>query len=187
MVVGILAFHGDVAEHIEVLTKLKVQSIEVRTLDDLEKVDRLIIPGGESTVMSRFLYMTGMDRVIRKRVAKGDLAVYGTCAGAILVAQKVKGKNAPSPLGLINIVVERNAYGTQMQSFEADLKVRGISEPIHAAFIRAPIITKIGSGVEILSVFDGNPVLVRQGRVLAGTFHPEARGEIAIHKLFLSL
>ncbi|NOS67565.1 MAG: pyridoxal 5'-phosphate synthase glutaminase subunit PdxT [Candidatus Peribacteraceae bacterium] len=187
MKIGVLSFHGDFAEHISVLTALKVQSMEVRTLEDLEQVDRLIIPGGESTVIAKFLQMTGMDRVIRKRVAKGKLAVYGTCAGAILVAAKAKGKNAPSSLGLINIVVERNAYGSQMQSFEAALKVKGIAESVNGSFIRAPIITKAGRGVEVLSMHDGKPVLVRQGRVLAGTFHPETRGEIAIHKLFLSL
>lgn len=187
MTIGVLAFHGDFAEHIEVLLSLKVKAIEVRSLEDLAKVDRLIIPGGESTVMSEFLESTGVGRTIQKRVNEGTLPVYGTCAGAILLARKVRGKNSPKPLKLINIVIDRNAYGNQPQSFSAKVSVRGIKEPMQVAFIRAPKITKVGRKVEILAVHDGDPILVRQGKVLAGTFHPEVRAEKRIHEIFLRL
>lgn len=190
MTVGILAFHGDFAEHIDLLGSMGVHSIEVRSLKDLEKVDRLIIPGGESTVMARFLEETGVGEEIKKRTGKSSkhpLAVFGTCAGAILVAKNATGKKAPPPLRLIDIDVDRNAYGTQMNSFETEIKVRGLKRPLPAAFIRAPKITRVGSSVEILSVHDSTPVLVRQGRVLAATFHTEVRGETALHEMFLRM
>lgn len=187
MTAGVLSFHGDVAEHLDVLRSLKAKAIEVKSIDDLQQVDRLIIPGGESTVITRFLQMSGLDKQIIKRVKEGSLAVYGTCAGAILLARKATGKNAPRSLGLIDIVVNRNAYGTHMQSFEADLKIKGSKKTLPVAFIRAPAITKTGKGVEVLATFKNTPVLVRQGRVLAGTFHPEVRGETLVHELFLTL
>lgn len=185
MTVGVLAFHGDFAEHIALLRSMKQNAIEVRSVDDMKNITHLIIPGGESTVMSRFLIETGVGNQIKTRVNEGSLAVYGTCAGAILLARKVTGKNAPKPMGLMDILVNRNAYGTQMQSFETEISLK--KEKIAVAFIRAPIITKAGKGVEILAAHDDQPVLVREGRVLAGTFHPEARSETAIHKLFLTL
>jgi 5'-phosphate synthase pdxT subunit len=187
MTAGVLAFHGDVAEHTDVLHSLKAKTIEVRTLDDLAAVDRLIIPGGESTVMAHFLELTGVGKEIQKRTAKNDLAVYGTCAGAILLAKTITGKNAPKGLGLLDITVERNAYGTQIQSFASDLRVKGIPGAIEVSFIRAPMITKVGKSVDVLASHDGHPVLVKQGRLLAGTFHPEMRGETALHRLFLGL
>ena len=186
MTVGVLSFHGDFAEHLEILQSLKVTGLEVRSVDDLKRVDRLIIPGGESTVMARFLADTGVGVAIQKRAKDGTLPVYGTCAGAILIGKKATGKNAPSTLGLMDIIVDRNAYGTQMQSFHVDLKITGIKKPIPAAFIRAPIITKVGVGVEVLAMYKGNPVLLKQGKILAGTFHPEVRGQTEIHRLFLS-
>ena len=187
MCIGVLAFHGDVAEHLEILQMLNVMGIEVRSVEDLSRVERLIIPGGESTVMGRFLDMTGVGKEIQRRVNDESLAVYGTCAGTILVARKITGKNPPRPLGLINIVVDRNAYGTQAHSFATDLSVRGMEKAMRVAFIRAPVITKVGRGVEVLSEFDGNPVLVRQERVLAGTFHPEVRGDTGLHQFFLNI
>ncbi len=187
MTVGVLSFHGDFAEHIAILHSMKQKAIEVRSVDDLTRIDHLIIPGGESTVMSRFLVMTGVGKEIQKRVKDDSLAVYGTCAGAILLARKVTGKNSPAILGLMDIRIERNAYGTQLESFQCNLKIKGVKKPLPVAFIRAPIITAVGKGVEVFSTHDGNPVLVRQGRVLAGTFHPEVRGETAIHEMFLTL
>lgn len=187
MTVGVLSFHGDFAEHLDVLRSLKVKNLEVRSTDDLQKVSHLIIPGGESTVMSQFLSSTGVGKEIIRRVKEKSLAVYGTCAGAILIARKATGKNAPKTLGLIDIVVDRNAYGTQMQSFQADLAVKGFVKPLPVAFIRAPVITKNGKNVEVLAVHNGHSVLVKQGRILAGTFHPEVCGESAVHRLFLSL
>lgn len=196
MVVGVLAFQGDFAEHIDVLTKMRVKTVLVRSLEDLSKVDALIIPGGESTVIGKFLQETGMGKEIVRRVkagrqkgrtAEGSLFVYGTCAGAILLARKVKGKNVLRPLGLIDIVVDRNAYGSQADSFEAALKIVGTKEMISVSFIRAPKITHTGRRVTVLAEFGDNPVLIRQGNVLAGTFHPEMRFEPAIHRYFLTM
>ncbi len=192
--VGVLAFQGDFAEHMQVLHSLNAEAIEVRNLEDLAKVDRLIIPGGESTVMAKFLESTGMRQQIIARVeaepnakSQKPLAVYGTCAGAILLAKEVTGKNSPQPLGLMDITVDRNAYGTQLQSFEADIVVKNINTPIHCSFIRSPKITRVGPDVEILASHEGVPVLVRQGRLLAATFHPEVRGNTVIHEMFLAL
>ena len=187
MTIGVLAFHGDFAEHIELLRSMKRSAVEVRSVEDLQDVSHLIIPGGESTVMSGFLTSTGVAAAMQKRVKEGSLAVYGTCAGAILLARKITGKNSPRSLGLMDMTVERNAYGTQLQSFSADLRMKGITGKLPVAFIRAPIITTVGKGVEVLASMKGSPVLVRQARLLAGTFHPEVRGQTAIHKLFLSL
>jgi 5'-phosphate synthase pdxT subunit len=189
MVVGVLAFQGDFAEHIEVLSRLHVPSLEVRTKDDLSKIDGLIIPGGESTVIAQFLTSTGVGKEIQRRLKDKThpLAVYGTCAGAIVLARKATGKNAPRTLGLIDIVIDRNAYGTQIESFETVVDIRGIKEPLSVAFIRAPKIIRTGRAVEILAHDQGLPVLVRQGRVLVGTFHPEVRSETALHQYFLDV
>lgn len=187
MIVGVLAFHGDFAEHLEVLRSLKVKCLEVRSTDDLTKVNRLIIPGGESTVMARFLEETGVGDAIKKRVTERSLPIYGTCAGAILLARKATGLNPPKTLRLIDITVERNAYGTQLESFSADLRIKGVKSPLPVAFIRAPVITWVGKDAEVLATHQGKPVLVRQARILAGTFHPEVTGEKRIHEMFLTL
>lgn len=214
--VGVLAFQGDFAEHHAILRKLKVASIDVRNLTDLAQVDALIIPGGESTVMAKFLEESRVGKEIIRRAripsslaplqtrlrqgnvgqeaegknkthASTSLTIFGTCAGAILLARKATGKNAPRTLGLIDITIDRNAYGTQTDSFEAKLKVRGMKKTVPASFIRAPKITRVGKGVEVLAEHDGVPVLVRQGNVMVATFHPEVRGETGVHELFLSL
>ncbi len=189
MVVGVLAFQGDFAEHIDVLSRMHVPSVEVRSCDDVSKVDALIIPGGESTVIAKFLSESGVGAEIRKRVAskKHPLIIYGTCAGAILLAKRVTGKNAPKVLGLIDVTLDRNAYGTQIDSFEAEIKVSGIQKPVPVAFIRAPKITSVGKGVDILAKFRGEPVLVRQGRVMIGTFHAEVRTSAEMHRIFLAM
>ncbi|MSR67355.1 pyridoxal 5'-phosphate synthase glutaminase subunit PdxT [Candidatus Peribacteria bacterium] len=198
MVVGVLAFQGDFFEHIEVLHSLRVPAIEVRSLTDLSKVGALIIPGGESTVIAKFLEETGVGKEIIRRIQSGStdprsrssaphpLFVYGTCAGAIVLSKKVTGKNAPRTLGLIDITIDRNAYGAQLQSFEAEIRVKGISGKIPVSFIRAPKIMRVGKTVDVLAEYGGVPVLVRQGRVLIGTFHPEVWGDRRIHQLFLS-
>ncbi len=188
MVTGVLAFQGDFAEHLQVLSRMHMPSVEVRTKDDMSKIDALIIPGGESTVIAKFLEETGVGREIQKRIknVKHPLRVYGTCAGAIVLARKATGKNAPKTLGLIDAVVDRNAYGTQVDSFEAELKISGIRKPVPVAFIRAPKIVSVGKGLEILSRFRGEPVLIRQGNVMIGTFHAEVRDCTDIHRMFLA-
>lgn len=189
MIVGVLAFQGDFAEHIDVLSRLHVPSVEVRTKDDMLKIDALIIPGGESTVIAQFLSDTGIGAEIQKRMksTKHPLHIYGTCAGAILLARKATGKHAPKTLGLIDAVVERNAYGNQISSFEAELKISGIRKLVPVAFIRAPKITAVGKGVDILAKFRGELVLVRQGNVMIGTFHAEVRASTDVHQLFLGI
>lgn len=189
MTVGVLAFQGDIAEHVEMLHSLRVPAVEVRSTDDLAKVDALIIPGGESTVIGKFLTETGTGKEIshRSRDKKHPLVVYGTCAGAIVLARTVTGKNAPKSLGLIDITIERNAYGTQAESFEAELTVRGLRTALPVSFIRAPKITRVGRSVEVLAQHDGDPVLVRQENILVGTFHPEMRGARDVHRLFLQM
>ena len=186
MTIGVLAFQGDFAEHIDVLRTLKVSAIEVRSLEELSRVGALIIPGGESTVIAKFLWETGMGKEIISRVHNNSLCVFGTCAGAILLAKHVTGKNVPKSLGLLDITIDRNAYGTQIESFEASLKIKGLKNPLKAAFIRAPKITRVGKDVEVLASHKGVPVLVRGGAVMAATFHAEVRGETVLHELFLA-
>jgi pyridoxal 5'-phosphate synthase pdxT subunit len=183
MKIGVLAFHGDFAEHLQVLADLGTPAIEVRGLEDLKSVDKLIIPGGESTVMAKFLESSGVGAEIKRR----KMPVYGTCAGAIVLSKRATGKNSPKTLGLIDIDVERNAYGTQVDSFEAVLTVKGIKTPVDVSFIRAPVITRVGKDVEVLATYQGKPVLVRQGNILAGTFHPEVRGQTKIHEMFVDM
>ncbi len=187
MTVGILAFQGNVAEHRAILTDLALPSIDVRSVADLDRCDGLIIPGGESTVMSQFLLKTGLMEDIRRRVLSPDirspLRILGTCAGAILLAQKVISSYAVPSLQLLDIDVQRNAYGSQVDSFDVLLKVKGVKTPVHGSFIRAPKMTRIGSDVEVLAEHGGVPVLVRLGSIVACTFHPEMRSSRAIHEL----
>ena len=175
MSIGVLALQGDFAEHIAVLRSINVEVVEVRSVADLETVDRLIIPGGESTTMLKLLASTGLDVAIKQRHVDGSLPVFGTCAGAIVAAA----------LGLIDIEIDRNAYGSQLQSFQVNLTVDGIDDPLSASFIRAPMITKVGSDVTVLAEHDGHPALVRSGFVLVSTFHPEVHGETRVHQLWL--
>jgi 5'-phosphate synthase pdxT subunit len=189
--IGVLAFQGDFAEHIDVLQKLGVDAVEVRSLEELSHINALILPGGESTVIARFLRETGVGEEITKRVngskGKKPLTVFGTCAGAIVLAKEATGKNAPETLGLIDITVDRNAYGTQVDSFETSLSIKGIPKPVPVVFIRAPKITRVGKEVEVLAKQAGIPVLVRQGNVLVATFHSEVRSSKAVHALFLKI
>ncbi len=188
MHVGIVAFQGDVLEHQEICQSLGVHVTEIRSSADLDaSITHVILPGGESTVIARFLAETGVGEQLIKRAGDESLAIYGTCAGAILLAGEATGKNAPKTLGLLDITVDRNAYGTQRDSFEASLTISGIDHPVTSAFIRAPRITWIGQDVDVLASYKEEPVLVRSGRILAGTFHPEVRGDPSVHQFFLSL
>ena len=173
--IGILSLHGNVSQHQAVLDQLGQEHIEVKTIDDLTNVDRLIIPGGESTVMLKLLHELRLDAAITNRAQAGALPILGTCAGVIVLQE----------LGLLDIDVECNAYGSQLHSFEAGVLIDG--QPIIVAFIRAPIIQSIGPDVKMLAQHNGHPVLVRQGSHTAATFHAEARGETAVHKLWLRL
>jgi len=154
----------------------------VRTAKDLEGVDALIIPGGESTTIAHLMKESGLELAIRER---SGMPIYGTCAGLILLAREVL-EGYPQGLGLLDITVDRNAYGRQVDSFEATVDIKGLGG-FHAVFIRAPKIVRLGAGVEVLAEHDGAPVFVRQGRVLATSFHPELTDDLRIHEYFLKL
>jgi len=186
MKVGVVALQGDVREHREVLDALGVDAPEVRAPADLAALDALILPGGESTTISQLLASSGLLDALTERIADG-LPVLGTCAGAILLATDVlDGRPDQSSLGALDVTVRRNGYGTQLQSFEADLDVDGLDgAPFPGVFIRAPLLERVGDAVDVLAVHDGHPVLVRDGPVWASTFHPELSGDLRVHQRFL--
>jgi 5'-phosphate synthase pdxT subunit len=186
MKVGVVALQGDVREHREVLDALGVDAPEVRTPADLSALDALILPGGESTTISQLLTSSGLLDALHERIADG-LRVLGTCAGAILLATDVlDGRPDQASLGALDVTVRRNGYGTQLQSFEADLDVEGLDgRPFPGVFIRAPLFERVGDTVEVLAVHRDRPVLVRDGPVWASTFHPELSGDLRVHQRFL--
>jgi 5'-phosphate synthase pdxT subunit len=190
MTVGVLALQGDFREHIAMLEQLDVEAVEVRTPEELAAVDALVIPGGESTTIGRLASIYGLIEPIAQRCDAGMPAL-GTCAGMIFLAGSTAQGDQPQ-LGVLDACVRRNAFGRQVDSFEADLDVVGLDEPMHAVFIRAPWMEKIGSDVEVLaSVIDTDgethPVLVRQGRILATSFHPELTGDTRLHEMLVAL
>ena len=188
MTVGVLALQGDFREHIAMLESIGSDALEVRTPTDLSMVEALVIPGGESTTIGKLAERYGLIEPIRERSA-GGMAVLGTCAGMIFLASATVEGYQPQ-LGVLDAVVQRNAFGRQVDSFEADLDVAGLEDAMHAVFIRAPWIDKVGPDVEVLaSVTDPHgvlhPVLVRQGRILASSFHPELTGDTRLHQLMV--
>ena len=189
--VGVLALQGDFREHVGMLDAMGCRVTEVRTPEELHKVDALVIPGGESTAIGRLARIYELIEPLRRRVEEG-MPVLGTCAGMIFLGAATTGPEQPQ-LGVLDIVVQRNAFGRQIDSFEADLDVAGEDEPFEAVFIRAPWIVKVGRDVEVLAtVQDGGtgesrPVFVRQGHVLATSFHPELTGDDRIHRMLLDL
>lgn len=184
--VGILAVQGNIAEHRSVLHALGQSSVDVRSPADLERCTHLIIPGGESTVMAQFLESEKMRDPIVQRATDGSLAILGTCAGAILLAKEVTGHRAPQSLPLLDITIERNAYGSQTDSFE-DVIDAGPIGMLRCAFIRAPRITRVGKSVDMLASRQAEPIIVRCGRIIATTCHPEQRGETGLHRWFFSI
>jgi 5'-phosphate synthase pdxT subunit len=187
MKVGIVALQGAFREHREVLDALGVDAIEVRAPDALAAVDALILPGGESTTIGKLLVTSELLPALADRLADG-LAVLGTCAGLILLATEVLDGRPDQPsLGVLDVTVRRNGYGTQLQSFEAPLEVDTLGAPFPGVFIRAPRVERAGPGVEVLARHDGQPVLCRQGAVWASTFHPELSGDLRVHQQFLEL
>lgn len=186
MKIGVLAVQGDVIEHLTILRNLGVDEVEVRVPEDLEGVDGLIIPGGESTTIGKLMVRYGLDRAVPEQVGRG-MAVYGTCAGMILMARRASGGEPPL-LRLMDIAVTRNAYGRQVDSFEADLEVPVLGPPaLRAVFIRAPVIDEVGRNVEVLASLDGRPVLARQGRLLVSSFHPELAPDDRVHRYLLDV
>jgi len=186
MTIGVLALQGDFEKHAAMLQRIGVPCREVRKVADLESVDALIIPGGESTTIGRLMARYGLDIAIRERAQQG-MPIYGTCAGMILLASEIAG-SSQERLALMDIAVIRNAFGSQIESFEADLPFKPFADrPVRAVFIRAPIVSRVGAGVEILSEFNGKVVAVQQGKLLATAFHPELTDDERVHRYFLSL
>ena len=187
--VGVLALQGDFREHLAVLASLGADAVPVRRARELEQVAGLVIPGGESTVMDKLSRAFGLRDPLRERIADG-LPVYGTCAGLIMLSDRVlDALPDQQTLGGIDVTVRRNAFGNQLDSFETDLDVDLFDgPPVHAAFIRAPIVAEVGPAAEAVATLeDGRVVAVRQGNLLGTSFHPEITGETRFHQLFLSM
>lgn len=184
--VGVLALQGAFREHAQVLDALGAHPVEVRGPDDLAGVEALVLPGGESTTMSLLLGSSGLFPAVAAALADG-IPTLATCAGLILLATTVRGGRPDQrTFGALDVAVDRNGYGRQIDSFEAALRVAGLGEePFPAVFIRAPLISSTGAGVTVLATVDDCPVLVRQGHILAATFHPELSGDLRLHQLFL--
>jgi 5'-phosphate synthase pdxT subunit len=176
--------------HREAFQRLGVEPVPVRTVADLEGVGMLVVPGGESTAISRLLETSGLIGPLRDRLAAG-MPAFGTCAGMILLADEIyDGRPDQHQLEAIDIAVRRNAFGRQIQSFETDLDVKGLDEPFHAVFIRAPAVERVGDDVDVLATVEGTDgieraVLCRQGPILVAAFHPELSGDTRLHRLFL--
>jgi len=189
--VGVLALQGDVREHLQALEGLGVDAVGVRRPAELATVDALVLPGGESTTMAKLARTFEVLEPLRERVTAG-LPVLGTCAGMILLADRVEdGVEGQETVGGLDITVRRNAFGRQVDSFEEDLQVTGVAGPVHAVFIRAPWVEQVGDGVDVLARVEAGPaagriVAVRQGALMATSFHPEVGGDSRIHALFLS-
>src|SRR2546421_5671910 len=175
MKIGVLAVQGNVREHAAMLRRLGADVVEVRKPEQLEGLDGLVVPGGESTTFMRLMRLYGLDEALR--TFSGP--VFGTCAGMIVLDR--------NHLGLIDLEVDRNAYGRQVASFEADLALAGDAEPLRGVFIRAPRVREAGPAVEVLAELDGEPVLLREGRVIVASFHPELTDDTRVHERFLDL
>jgi len=187
-VVGVLAVQGDVREHLRVLTALGASAHTVRRPEELADLDGLVIPGGESTTMDKLVRAFDLYEPLRERITSG-LPVYGSCAGMIMLADRlVENHRGQQTLGGLDVTVRRNAFGRQVNSFEADLDVAGlVGGPLHAVFIRAPWVEEAGDDVEVLARAAGRIVAVRQGPLLATSFHPEVTGDTRVHELFVTM
>jgi 5'-phosphate synthase pdxT subunit len=187
MKVGVLALQGDVREHERALDAAGGTPVAIRYPDQIAGVDAIVMPGGESTTIGKLLDRFRLLGPLTER-ARSGMPLYGTCAGAILMARDIVGdEDAPHRLRVMDMAVRRNAYGRQVDSFESDLQIGGLDEPFRAVFIRAPSIDSVGEDVEVLATQGGTPVLVRQGHLLASTFHPEMTGDNRVHELFLEM
>lgn len=190
-VVAVLAMQGDFEKHIEILNKIGVTAINARTVKDIENADAIIIPGGESTTIGKLMARYGIDAAI-KSAAENGKPIYGTCAGLIVLSKNITDTSiehgGQNTLGLLDITVNRNAFGRQVDSFETQLNIPAIgSDPVPAVFIRAPIVVSTDENVETLSIHDGKIVFVRQNNILGSSFHPELTSDDRIHRYFLSL
>lgn len=187
MTIGVLALQGDFREHMRMVESLGVRAQLVRFPEEVDQVDGLIIPGGESTTMGKLMVKYGLDRAIIDRFNGGRLAIYGTCAGMIVLAREIEANVDQPHLGLLDVTVRRNAFGRQKESSEEDLDIEGLDTPLHALFIRGPVIVRTGPSVRVLARVAEGPVYVQQGRLLASSFHPELGNDTRIHQHFLQL
>jgi 5'-phosphate synthase pdxT subunit len=186
--IGVLAIQGSVAEHVSSLEKIGVKSVLVRSIEDLNKVEKLIMPGGESTTIGKLLWRFGLAEEIIKRVNDKSLAIWGTCAGAILLAKNIEGRDQADSLRLMDIIILRNAYGGQLDSFETKVEFDfdGTNKEIDAVFIRAPEIKEVMGKTKVLAYHKKEIVAAHEGRMLATTFHPEMTEDLKIHSWFVN-
>lgn len=184
MKIGVLALQGAVAEHIRMIELAGEEGVAVKRVEQLDEIDGLIVPGGESTTIGKLMRTYGFIEAIRDMAGAGK-PLFGTCAGMILLAGDVVGQE--SHLGLMDITVARNAFGRQRESFETDLSIKGIDEKVRAVFIRAPLIEKVGAGVDVLAEYQGQIVAARQGHLLAASFHPELTDDYRMHAYFIDM
>jgi len=184
--VGVLALQGDVREHLAALAECGAVATAVRSSAEIEAVDALVLPGGESTTISKLARTFGLLDLLSSRIKSG-MPVFGSCAGLILLSDRIiDGIEGQESFGGLDVTTRRNAFGRQIDSFETDLAFRGISgEPVKAIFIRAPWVEEHGSAVQVLAQIDGHPVALQQGRILATSFHPELTGDTRVHRFFL--
>lgn len=183
--VGILAFQGAVEEHARMVARVGAEPVAVRRKEQLAELDGLILPGGESTTIGKLMRVHGLLEAIREFASAGK-PVFGTCAGLILMADRISGQEE-AHLRLMDMTVSRNAFGRQRESFETDLDVKGFDSPMRAVFIRAPWVEEVGPGVDVLAVYGGRVVAARQGHLLAAAFHPELTDDVRMHELFLGM
>jgi 5'-phosphate synthase pdxT subunit len=185
MTVGVLALQGDFDKHLQAVAACGHLGTEVRSPEDLARVSRLIIPGGESTTVGMLLRRTGLDKEIPAAVA-GGLAVWGTCMGMIIMSREIAGRPQQWTLGLLDVTVQRNAFGAQVHSFEDSVSILGMDAPATGVFIRAPVVTRLGANVEAICHYNGQVVGVRAGILLGTSFHPELTQDTRVHEWFLS-
>ncbi|PTM56925.1 pyridoxal 5'-phosphate synthase glutaminase subunit PdxT [Desmospora activa] len=185
MKIGVLALQGAVREHLSILESVGVDPVPVKQPQDLDCLDGLVIPGGESTTISKLMHRYGLMEPIRQRGLAG-MPIFGTCAGLILLAKELEGTDQ-SHLGLLDITVRRNAFGRQRESFEAHLQVKGVADNYEAVFIRAPLIIKTGPAVKVLSALDERIVIVQEGHLLGAAFHPELTEDSRLHRHFVEM
>ncbi|MBP7110092.1 MAG: pyridoxal 5'-phosphate synthase glutaminase subunit PdxT [Firmicutes bacterium] len=192
MKIGVLSYQGDVSEHMDAVRATGNEPVAVKSVSSLQTIGGLILPGGESTCQGKLLVRFGLDEPIRARIYEG-MPVFGTCTGAILLAKEIEGSSQPR-LGTMDILIARNAFGAQVDSFETDMHIKGITDdpnygigPFRAFFIRAPLIRHAGPHVDVMATYDGNIVLARQGNMLACSFHPEMGEDLRVHMYFAGM
>jgi 5'-phosphate synthase pdxT subunit len=181
----VIAIQGDFEKHIASIRATGGEAIEVRTAEELSSVDRVIIPGGESTTVGLLMERFGLGNALKQRAAEG-MPVWGTCMGMIIMANEVDGRQQYT-LDLLDISVERNAFGAQVHSFEDEVRIDGMEEPVTGVFIRAPVVTRLGKHVQKLAEYDGRVVAVRQGKLIGTSFHPELTDDVRMHRWFMDL